>query len=223
MNSRRRGWVIPVVIIVAVIVIFIGMFAGKYNSYVTAEETVDQQWSKIDVQLQRRYDLIPNLVNTVKGYAEHEKEVIKSVSDARAALGGARTPAEMADADAQLSSALSRLLVVVENYPTLKADTQFTQLMDELSGTENRIAVARNDYNNAVADYNKLIKRFPGNLLAGMMGFDKRAYFETTTESRTNPQVDFGTGNTSLRFDDKAAPMSGVFAASVVPMAGASA
>lgn len=201
MNLKGKGCLIPLIIVVAAVVILIAVFAGNYNKFVTADETVNQEWSKIDVQLQRRYDLIPNLVNTVKGYAAHEKEVIKAVADARAALGGARTPEEMSQANDQLSSALSRLLVVVENYPTLKADTQFTQLMDELAGTENRIAVARNDYNTAVANYNNMRRRFPANLIAGIMGFDKREYFETTPESRTNPEVDFGTDNTSFRFE----------------------
>lgn len=197
MNLKGKGCLIPLIIVIAVVVILIALFAGNYNKFVAADENANQEWSKIDVQLQRRYDLIPNLVNTVKGYASHEKEVIKAVSDARAALGGARTPDELAQADQQLSGALSRLLVVVENYPTLKADAQFTQLMDELAGTENRIAVARNDYNAAVATYNNMRRRFPGNLLAGIMGFDKREYFETTPESRTNPEVDFGTDSTS--------------------------
>ncbi|GAA0136623.1 LemA family protein [Paenibacillus sp. YSY-4.3] len=197
MNLKGKGCLIPIIIIAAVVIIGIALFAGNYNKFMTSEETVNQQWSKIDVQLQRRYDLIPNLVNTVKGYAKHEKEVIKAVSDARAALGGARTPDELAAADQQLQGALSRLLVVVENYPTLKADAQFTQLMDELAGTENRIAVARSDYNNAVAEYNKLTRRFPGVFIARMMGFNEKRYFETTPESRTNPEVDFGTDETS--------------------------
>ncbi|WP_019635965.1 LemA family protein [Paenibacillus fonticola] len=197
MNLKGKGCLIPIIIIAAVVIIGIALFAGNYNKFMTSEETVNQQWSKIDVQLQRRYDLIPNLVNTVKGYAKHEKEVIKEVSDARAALGGARTPDELAAADQQLQGALSRLLVIVENYPTLKADAQFTQLMDELAGTENRIAVARADYNNAVAEYNKLIRRFPGVFIARIMGFNEKRYFETTPESRTNPEVDFGTDETS--------------------------
>lgn len=205
MNFKGKGCLVPLVIVVGFIVILVAVFAGNYNKYVTASENVDQEWSKIEVQLQRRYDLIPNLVNTVKGYAAHEKDVIKQVSDARAALGGARTPNEIAQADGQLQGALSRLLVVVENYPNLKADAQFTQLMDELAGTENRIAVARVDYNNVVADYNKLIKRFPGNLMAGMLGFQKKDYFETTPESRVNPDVDFGTEDTSLRFNNNTA------------------
>ncbi|AZK46323.1 LemA family protein [Paenibacillus lentus] len=197
MNLKGKGCLIPIVIVAAIILIGVTLFAGNYNKFMTSEETVNQQWSKIDVQLQRRYDLIPNLVNTVKGYAEHEKEVIQAVSNARAALGGARTPDELAAADQQLQGALSRLLVVVENYPTLKADAQFTQLMDELAGTENRIAVARGDYNNAVAEYNKLVRRFPGVFIARIMGFSEKQYFETTPESRTNPEVDFGTEDTS--------------------------
>ncbi|AWB43870.1 LemA family protein [Paenibacillus sp. CAA11] len=196
MPRKGKGCLLPIIIGVILIILVVSVFAGKYNTFVNAEENVNQKWGRIEVDLQRRYDLIPNLVNTVKGIAKQEKDVIGEVTKARAALGGARTPDEKADANDQLSGALSRLLVVVENYPTLKSDVHFTQLMDELAGTENRIAVARGDYNDAVTTYNKQIRNFPGNLIAGIMGFHKKELFETTAESRTNPQVDFGTDNT---------------------------
>jgi LemA protein len=179
-------------IIVLVIVIIGGMLMSSYNNFVTLEENVDQSYAQIENQLQRRLDLIPNLVNTVKGYAAHEKEVIASISDARARLAGAGTVEEEATANAELSGALSRLLVVVENYPNLKADQQFTQLMDELSGTENRISVARKDYNDQVAVYNKKVKQFPGALIAGMTGFDEKQYFKAAAGATDAPEVDFG-------------------------------
>ncbi|WP_433945137.1 LemA family protein [Paenibacillus sp. SN-8-1] len=201
MNFKGKGCLIPIIVVAAVLVIIVIFMISNYNKYVTAEENVDQKWSRIESALQRRYDLIPNLVNTVKGFAQHEKDVIKQVTDARAALGSARTTEEKAAANDQLQGALGRLLVVVENYPTLKSDAHFTQLMDELAGTENRIAVARADYNDSVAQYNTMIKRFPGRLIAGVMGFDAKEYFKTTTESRQNPQVDFSTnGSTSFLF-----------------------
>jgi LemA protein len=179
-------------IIVLVIVIIGGMLMSSYNKFVTLEENVDQSYAQIENQLQRRLDLIPNLVNTVKGYAAHEKEVIASISDARARLAGAGTVEEEATANAELSGALSRLLVVVENYPNLKADQQFTQLMDELSGTENRISVARKDYNDQVAVYNKKVKQFPGALIAGMTGFSEKQYFKAAAGATNAPEVDFG-------------------------------
>jgi LemA protein len=179
-------------IVIAVIVIFGLMLMSSYNGFVNAEENVNQSYAQIENQLQRRLDLIPNLVNTVKGYASHEKEVIASISDARARLAGAKTPQEQATANTELSGALSRLLVVVENYPNLKADQQFTQLMDELSGTENRIAVARKDYNDQVATFNKKIKRFPGAIIAGSTGFDKKEYFKSEPKAGEGPKVDFG-------------------------------
>jgi LemA protein len=179
-------------IIVLLVVIVGGMLMSSYNNFVALEENVDQSYAQIENQLQRRLDLIPNLVNTVKGYAAHEKEVIASISDARARLAGARTVEEEATANAELSGALSRLLVVVENYPNLKADQQFTQLMDELSGTENRISVARKDYNDQVAVYNKKVKQFPGALIAGMTGFDEKQYFKAAAGVTEAPEVDFG-------------------------------
>lgn len=141
-------------IIIAVVVIFAGIIMSGYNSLVSMNENVNGKWSQVENQLQRRNDLIPNLVNTVKGYAAHESDVFKAVSDARAKLGGAKTVAETSQANGELSSALSRLLMIAENYPDLKANTNFLQLQDELAGTENRIAVARMDYNGAVQGFN---------------------------------------------------------------------
>ncbi|WP_059170317.1 LemA family protein [Bacillus sp. FJAT-27445] len=187
-----RGFKGSWLVILGIIVVLGIMLMSSYNGFVNAEENVDQSYAQIENQLQRRLDLIPNLVNTVKGYAAHEKETIKAISDARARLAGARSPEEEATANAELSGALSRLLVVVENYPNLKADTQFTQLMDELAGTENRIAVARKDYNDEVAIFNKKVKRFPGAIVAGITGFDEKEYFRADPRSQEAPEVDFG-------------------------------
>lgn len=181
----------PLAIIVIIVVVLAAMLITSYNGMVGKEEDVDQAYAQVENQLQRRMDLIPNLVNTVKGFASHEKEVLKNVSDARAKLAGAGSPKEQAQANDELSGALSRLLVVVENYPQLKADANFRQLMDELAGTENRLAVARQDYNAQVATYNKKVKRFPGSLMAGIFGFDEKEYFKAEAGAKEAPKVDF--------------------------------
>lgn len=188
----KKGLVILAVII-GVFFIIGASLAGMYNSLVTDSENVKSQWSQVENQLQRRADLIPNLVETVKGYAAHEKEVIGNIADARAKLAGARTPAEATAAEAQLGGALSRLLVVVENYPNLKADANFRALMDELTGSENRVAIARKDYNDAVQAYNTKIRTFPKSMIAGMFGFSPQEYFKAEEGAAKAPKVDFGT------------------------------
>jgi LemA protein len=175
----------------ALVLILIFSSVGSYNRLVSAETAVDNQFAQIDVDLERRDALIPNLVNTVKGYAAHEKEVFQAIADARSRLAGAGTAAEKADANSEMEGALSRLLVVVENYPNLKADTQFTRLMDELAGTENRISVARRDYNNSVTSYNTKIRRFPASIYASMFGFEKKELFKAAPGSETAPEVNF--------------------------------
>ena len=178
---------------VIVVVVLIGVFwwFGTYNSLVSLEESVTSGWSEIDNQLLRRADLIPNLVNTVKGFAAQEKTVIQSVSDARAKLAGASSQKEKMDASNELDGALSRLLVVVENYPELKSDKVFISLMDELSGTENRLSVARKRYNDSVKAFNMQIKKFPSSIVAGASGFEQKDYFEVPTEKKENPEVQF--------------------------------
>jgi LemA protein len=159
---------------------------------VAQNEAIKAAWAQVDNVIQRRADLIPNLVNTVKGYASHEQKVFDDIASARAQLGGARNPTERIAANAQLDGALSRLLVVVENYPNLKADQQFLRLQDELAGTENRIAVERRRYNEVVQRYNTYIRVFPNNLVASFSGFQREdAYFKADEAARQVPKVDF--------------------------------
>jgi len=166
---------------------------GVYNELVTQREAVNAAWAQVDVALQRRADLIPNLVETVKGFAAQERSVIEAVASARAALIGARSPAEKIEANARLDTALGRLLVVVENYPTLRSNENFLRLQDELAGTENRIAVERRKYNEAVQKFNTSIALFPNNVVAGMFNFQRNdAYFRTQPAAQTAPKVSFG-------------------------------
>ncbi|MGI6486151.1 MAG: LemA family protein [Tepidanaerobacteraceae bacterium] len=188
----RRGLATLIVVVVIVAVIALA-FLGTYNSLVSLDENVNSMWSQIDNQLQRRADLIPNLVETVKGYAAHEESIFNEVTRAREKLITAQGVEDKARAESELSGALSRLLAIVENYPNLKADANFRQLADELAGTENRIAVARMDYNNAVQLYNSRIRRFPTVVIAGMFGFEKRDYFEAEEGAEQAPKVDFST------------------------------
>lgn len=182
-----KGWMIAVIVVVLVVV----MGVSGYNSLVQINENVNGKWAQVDNQLQRRADLIPNLVSTVKGYAAHEQQAIQAVADARAKLGGAQGPAAKGQADAELGGALSRLLVISENYPNLKADQNFRSLMDELSGTENRIGVARKDYNDAVQGYNANIQSFPTVIYARMLGFGQKEYFKATEGAKEVPKVQF--------------------------------
>jgi len=180
------------VLLVVVVVSLGGAFIRIRNEMVSQREAIKAAWAQVDNVIQRRADLIPNLVNTVKGYAAHEQKVLGDLAAARAQLAGARNPAERIAANTQLDGALSRLLVVVENYPNLKADQQFLRLQDELAGTENRIAVERRRYNETVQKFNTLIQLFPNNLVASISGFQREdAYFKAEGAAREVPKVDF--------------------------------
>lgn len=183
----KKTWLI----LIAVVVVIGAWVVSGYNGLVGMDEGVNNKLAQVQTQLQRRNDLIPNLVSTVKGYASHEQAAIQAVSDARAKLGGARTVEEMSQADGELSSALSRLLMITENYPNLKADQNFRALQDELAGTENRIAVARKDYNDVVNAYNAKVRTFPTSIYAGMLGFQPKAYFQADQSAQAAPKVQF--------------------------------
>lgn len=190
MRGIKKGWIVAGVIVIVLLMLVSGA-TGKYNSLVTANENIDGKWSQVENNLQRRADLIPNLVETVKGYAAHEQEIFTAIADARSKLIGANGVDETARANGELSGALSRLLAISEAYPTLKADQNFRALQDELAGTENRIAVARKDYNDAVQLYNTTIKRFPTNIYASIFGYNARDYFQADEASKAVPNVKF--------------------------------
>jgi LemA protein len=191
MTSGKKILIITVIIVVVLAGSLYSFFKGTYNRFVTLDESVKSSWAQVENQLQRRYDLIPNLVETVKGYAKQEKDVLIEVTNARARVGGATTVPDKISANNELSGALSRLLVVVEQYPDLKSNQNFLRLQDELAGTENRISVERKRYNEVVQTYNVAIRSFPANLLAGMYGFEKKAFFEAPAVAKAAPQVKF--------------------------------
>ena len=183
----KKGWIIIIVIIVIILI----MGISKYNSFARMKVDIDNSWAEVENQLKRRYDLIPNYVETVKGYAKHEKEVFTEVTKARASVGQATSREETINANNELTGALSRLLLVVERYPELKANTNFIRLQDELAGTENRLAVARRRYNETIKVYNKNIVVFPNNIIAGIFGFSKEVFYEIEEVEKETPKVKF--------------------------------
>lgn len=197
MNIKKNlGWIIPVGILVLVVLWAI----GGYNGMVKMDEQVQNSWANVETQYQRRADLIPNLVSTVKGYAKHEQQTLEDVVKARSEATQVKvdaenlTPEKLAafqKAQSGVSSALGRLLAVAENYPDLKANQNFLELQSQLEGTENRITVARKDFNDTAKSYNQAIRQFPKNILAGIFGFEKKSYFEAEAGSEKAPKVEF--------------------------------
>jgi LemA protein len=190
MSSGKKVIIVLAVIAFLAISLY-SLVAGNYNKFVKMDVAIKAAWSQVENQLQRRYDLIPNLVETVKGYAKQEKDVLVEVTNARSRVGGAGTVPDKIAANNELSSALSRLMVVVERYPDLKSNQNFLKLQDELAGTENRIAVERMRYNDAVKIYNQAIRTFPANIIAGIFGFKEAAFFEAPKEAKAVPKVKF--------------------------------
>ena len=201
MSKGARTLIIVLVLIVVLILLTIGLVTGKYNTMISKDEAVKNAWAQVENQYKRRFDLIPNLVETVKGYAEHERETFTAVTEARAKVGQLNISPEMINnpqafsqfqqAQDGLSGVLSRLMVVLERYPELKANQNFIRLQDELAGTENRISVERKRFNDAVLAYNGYIRRFPTNMFASMFGFELGAYFEAPEEAEEAPKVEF--------------------------------
>ncbi len=201
-KNAKRGCLIAAIVIIIVAVIIIASISGTYNKMITYEENVKEKWSQVENVYQRRYDLIPNLVETVKGYAEHEQETFKAVTEARAKAGGTFNISEevlndpamfqkFQQAQSSLGGALQRLMVVMERYPDLKANQNFLSLQDQLEGTENRIAVERKRFNQAARQFNTFIKKFPQVMLANMFGFSEKQYFKSTEGAEEAPKVEF--------------------------------
>lgn len=187
----KRTWIIILVVVLAIIVLPIMVLSGSYNDLVSLDEEVNGSWAQVENQLKRRADLIPNLIKTVQGFADQEKDVLIGVTEARSKVMKADSPEEFASANGQLTTALQGLNVVVERYPELKSNQNFIQLQDELAGTENRIAISRKDYNDSAKILNSKIRRFPTNIVAGIFGIDKREYFEVSEEDTEVPDVEF--------------------------------
>ena len=198
---------IAVIIVVLIALLAFGQYVGVRNTLVTKNEAVKAAWSQVDIVLQRRADLIPNLVETVKGYAQQEQKVFGDIAKARSALLGAGSPSEKIAANQQLDGALGRLLLIVENYPQLKSNENFLRLQDELAGTENRIAVERKRYNDTLQDYNTYVQKFPNNVYAGWGGFKpNEAYFTAEAGSREAPKVNFNPSGTAPQTAPAPAP-----------------
>ncbi len=193
--NTRNGLLVLLLGVLGVLLIAVlgcGLYVrSTYNGLVERDQAIDAQWAQVEVQYQRRFDLIPNLVEATKGIMEQERAVFGMVAEARTRYAGARTPDEQAAAASELEGALARLLVVIENYPELRSQANVTQLMDELAGTENRISVERRRYNEQVLDYNTMVRRFPSSLVASAFNFDQRTYFRSATGADVPPQVDF--------------------------------
>lgn len=200
---KKGGKIIGIIAVVAVVIIAaFSFFGGNYNKIVALDEAVSSAWGQVDNQYQRRFDLIPNLVSTVKGYASHESEVFSQIAEARSRAGGVvnvdssivDNPEKLAEyqkVQNQIGSSLQRLLAITENYPTLQANQNFLALQDELEGTENRISVERKRFNEAVQEYNSFIRKFPVNIVANMNGFEKKAYFASEAGASSAPKVEF--------------------------------
>jgi LemA protein len=187
-------WIVVGVILGAIVLVAVvvgGTFVSKWNQLVAMDTDIKAKWAQVDNQLQRRNDLIPNLVETVKGFAAQEKSIMESIANARAKMAGAGSVQDRIAASNELSSALGRLLVVVENYPQLKSNITFGRLMDELAGTENRLSVERKRYNDSVQVYNTTIRQFPDNIIAPMLGFKEQPFFQVPEAARQAPQVKF--------------------------------